>query len=194
MKLFILILLIIILPGLTLLSLKKVTGLKQTNEGKVLFFYGDKNYSYTFISPEDNLNSVVLKLKNILIKNSEVVKFSLLDKRMQPIRNIDINGSNIPDGDLVRFAFEPISNSKGKEYTIFLSSPKSTEEKSIGIHTDPENNPVLITYHQTTSKISLISKIYQDFILRVFADKIFISIWFLLLTLSIYITNKYLGK
>src|SRR3989338_126192 len=109
----IMLIIIIIIPAVTLLSLRKEIGLKQTEESKVLFFYGNQDYRFSFVSPKDNLNSVVVKLKNISIKNSKPVYFRLLDNQ-DIVKQIQINGSNIGDSSMVRFAFAAIKDSKDR--------------------------------------------------------------------------------
>lgn len=180
---------ILLIPAVILLNLQKEIGLKQENEGKVIFFYGHKDFKSSFVSPKANLKSIVLKLKNISIRNSKPVKFSLLDK-LDIIRQIDISGSNIPDGDIVRFTFEEIKNSKNKKYTIILSSPESTENEELGIHTDTLDNPVIITYHVPTSKLELILNVYKNFVIKIGIDKIFIAMWIILFSVICFLLKS----
>ena len=82
----VLLIIILIIPAVTLLNLRKEIGLKQTDEGKVLFFSGSDEFKFSFISPKKNLNSVVLKLKNITIRssvgrNSKPIYFKLLENQ-----------------------------------------------------------------------------------------------------------------
>lgn len=170
---------ILIIPTVTLLSLRKEIGLKQTNEGKVIFFSGNEEFKFSFISPKKNLNSVVLKLKNISIRNSKPVYFNLL-KDQETVRQIKINGSNIGDSDMVRFAFAEIKNSKNIKYTVVLNSPETEENEALGIHTDTFNYPVIITYHIPTSRLQLMSDVYKNFVDKILADKIFATTWLIL--------------
>lgn len=180
---------ILILPALTLLTLRKEIGLKQTNEGKVLFFYGNHNYLFSITSPKENLNSIVIKLKNISIRNTKPVYFNLLSNR-ETTRQIKINGSNIGDGEMVRFAFEEIKDSKNKIYTVVLNSPESEEKEALGIHTDTLDNPVIITYHIPTSRLHLILDIYKNIAERILEDKLFTVTWLILLGSIIFAINS----
>lgn len=175
----IILIIILILPAVTLLSLRKETGLKQTDEGKVLFFYGDQDFRFSFISPAQNLNSVVLKLKNISIRNSKPVYFNLLEDQ-ETVRQIQINGSNIGDSDMVRFAFAEIKNSRNKKYTVILNSPETEKNEALGIHTDTFNYPVIITYHIPSSRLQVIFNVYKGLANKILTDRIFIAIWLIL--------------
>lgn len=182
----VLLIFILLLPAMTLLTIRKEIGLKQTNEGKVLFFSGSGEFKFSFISPKDNLNSVVLKLKNISIRNSKPVYFYLLEDQERK-RQIKINGSNIGDSSMVRFAFADINDSKNKKYTVILNSPETKKDDELGIHTDFSNNPVILTYHTPSSRFQLILDTYKNLGRKIFADKIFILIWLIFLGLPTYI-------
>lgn len=175
----ILLIIILIIPAVTLLSLRKEIGLKQTDEGKVLFFYDDQYYHFNFISLKENLNSVVIKLKNISIRNSKPVYFNLLENQ-ETVKQIRINGSNIGDSSMIRFAFDEIKNSKKIKYTVIINSPETEKEEALGIHTDAANQPVIITYHTPSSRLQLISDVYRNFATKLLADKTFIAIWLIL--------------
>ncbi len=180
---------ILIIPAITLLNLRKEIGIKQTDEGKVLYFYGNQDYRFSFISPKENLNSVVIKLKNISIRNSKPLYFYLNDNQ-NTIRQIKINGSNIGDSSMVRFAFSEIEESKNKEYTVILSSPESDINNAIGIHTDVLNHPVITTYHIPSSKTQLIIKVYKNFADKILVDKIFIALWLALFGTMVFIIKS----
>jgi len=187
----ILLVLIIIIPAVTLLSLRKEIGLKQINEGKVIFFSGYDEFKFSFVSPKKNLDSVVLKLKNITIRssvgrNSKPIYFKLLENK-EVIREIQINGSNIIEDFDVRFTFPVIENSENKIFTVILNSPETKKNEELGINTDTLNNPVIITYHIPSSRLKLMSSVYENFATKILADKIFILIWLTSLSLLAYI-------
>lgn len=185
----ILLIIILIIPAITLLSLRKEIGLKQTTEGKVLFFYGSQDYRFSFVSLKENLNSIVLKLKNISIRNSKPVYFNLLQNH-KSVRQLQLNGSNIGDGDMVRFAFAEIKNSKNILYTVVLSSPETEKIQALGIHTDTSDNPVIITYHIPTSRLQLISDSYKNFVNKILSDKIFVITWLILFGSIVFIIKS----
>ena len=81
---------------------------------------------------------------------------------------------------MTRFAFTKIKDSKDRKYTIILSSPKTKKDEALGIHTDTLNHPVIVTYHIPTSRLQLISDVYKNFVDKILADKIFVTIWLIL--------------
>lgn len=185
---------ILILPALILLTLRKEVGLKQTSEGKVVFISGSEEFKFSFISPKKNLNSIVLKLKNITIRssvgrNSKPIYFKLL-KNQVVIRQVQINGANIIEDFDVRFTFPVIEDSENKTFTITLSSPETNKDEAFGINTDNSNNPIIITYHIPTSKLNLIFDAYKNFAERILADKPFIAIWLILLSFAVFIIRS----
>lgn len=184
-----LLVIILLLPAITLLSLRKEIGLSRTIEGHVLFFYGDHDYRFSFISPKENLNSVVLKLKNISIRNTKTVYFNLLENQ-KSLRQIVINGSNIGDSSMTRFAFTEIKDSKDKKYTVILSSPETKQNQALGIHTDLSDHPVIMTYHIPSSKFQLVFDTYKNFITKIFSDPIFIAAWFILLGITAFVLRS----
>lgn len=175
----ILLVIILIIPAVTLLNLRKEIGLKQTDEGKILFFYGGQDYRFSFISPKENLSSVVIKLKNISIRNSKPVNFNLLENG-KTVRQLQINGSNIEDSGMIRFAFKEIKDSKNKKYTVILNSPETEKSEALGIHTDTSSHPVIITYHIPSSRLQLIFNVYKNLVTKILADKIFNVTWLIL--------------
>lgn len=178
----ILIVIIILIPALALLIIRKETGLNQTSEGIFSYFSGEINYQASFISPKDNLSSLSLKIKNTSLENQKPVYFKL-STNTDTLRTVQINGSNIPNGydlpysDMVRFAFPVIKDSMNKKFFITLSSKESARNEEFGVFVDQNNNPVLITYHTPSSKLNQIVNIYSSLFNRVLADKFFIVIW-----------------
>ena len=152
--------------------------------GKVIFISGNEEFKFSFISPKKNLNSIVLKLKNITIRssvgrNTKPIYFKLLENQ-KIIRQIQISGSNIIEDFDVRFAFLAIEDSENKTFNVILSSPETSKNEEIGINTDTSNYPVIITYHIPTSRLHLILNVYKNFAEKIFVDKVFITIWLIL--------------
>lgn len=184
---------ILILPALTLLSLRKETGLKQTNARKVIFISENSVFKFSFVSPKRNLNSVVLKLKNVTIRssvgrNTKPIYFKLLENR-EIIRQVEISGSNIIEDSDIRFTFPTIENSEDKTYSVILSSPETNKSEEVGINADNSGYPFIITYHIPASKLHLISDVYTNFLQRIIIDKIFVSVWLILLGSFIFVVN-----
>ena len=173
---FSLIIVLLITPVFISLLLRKNIGINNQRENQVVEIYGDQTFSSSFTSLEDQLNSVVLKLKNTGIRNHELVNF-VLYLNQDKLREVQFSGSNIGDGVWTRLSFENIAGSRNKTFTFSLSSPSTTRENSIGIQTDENGKPALITYHKITSYPALIKQIYYQFFQRLLADKLFLLLW-----------------
>lgn len=162
----ILLIIILIMPAVSLLTLRKEIGLKQTTEGN-------------------------LRLKNITIRssverNSKPIYFNLSENQ-KTIRQVQINGSNIIEDFNVRFTFPVIKNSENKPFTVILSSPETSKNEELGINTDTLSSPVIITYHIPASKVQLIFGVYKNLAERILADKIFVITWLTLFTSIVFI-------
>lgn len=168
MRAFFLIILFLILlsPAIASLSIRKTVGLNNQAENHIEYFYKDKNYSFDFISPKPNLNSISLRLKNTSLRNTQPVEFRLYQAN-KLVRQINLNRSNIGNGTWVRMSFNEISNSKSKSFKFELLS-KSAEQDALAIHLNSRNEPAMITYHNISSRINLISEIYFGLFSKVF--------------------------
>lgn len=185
---FILLISILIIPAVTLLSLRKEIGLKQTEEYKKVFFHSKKDFRFSFISPKDRLNSIALKIWNLSLQKNKTIYFNLLSDQKN-IRHLTLNDNNLPIGQMVRFSFPEITNSKNKYYTLILSAPDTQQDDVLGVYTNASDYPVMTTYHTLTSKSQLILNTYQNLADKILTDKIFIMLWVILIS-SFVVINK----
>ncbi len=181
---------VLLLPFFISFSVKKTTGLNLTDASEKIYFYEDKMFKKTFISPKNNLNSVVLKLKNAALRNQEQVIFRMLEEG-KVIREEKINGYNIKDEDWVRFAFEVVPNSYQKEFEMELVSPNSKINNAIAVYINNSGIPGIITYHTLSSRKELILQIYSDLYKRLTQDGWFLIFWFVLLVFVYFITSLF---
>lgn len=186
---FILIILIFTIPAITLLNLRRETGLKQMGEYKKVFFHSKQDFFFSFISPKEKLNSVILKIWNLSIDNNKPIYFKLLSNQ-KTIRQLILNDANIINGDMVRFSFPEITDSKNKSFTVVLSAPDTKKDDVLGVYTDANNYPVIITYHTPSSKLKLILDVYKNFGIKLVSDRIFILMWLIMLGSTVLIIRK----
>lgn len=184
-----LLIIIILLPAITLLSLRKEVGLKQTDEYKKVFFHSKQDFIFSFISPKEKLNSVILKMWNLSIDKNKPIYFKLLSDQ-KTIRQLTLNDVNINNGDMVRFAFPEITDSKNKRFTLILSAPDTKKDDVLGVYTNTSGNPVITTYHTLSSRLLLITNSYENLSTKIFADRAFVAIWFLLFGSIIFVIKK----
>ena len=181
---FSLIFILLISPAITALALRRTIGVDDQKENQVLEIFEDNEFTSSFVSPKDHLTSVLLKLKNSEIRNSEPINFSLYSDS-EKIREVFFNGVNVGVGSWIRLSFGEITNSMNKTYHFSITSPSSTKENSIGIHTDEKGIPAIITYHKIDSYPTLVLGIYSQFFRKLLMDGPFFILWFSILFFSI---------
>lgn len=177
-SIFILILLFAF-PALLATQLKMIPAYDQPGYGDMgrLSIYGTHDFKQYFVSKDKNLVAVGTTIKNPNLKNKKEVHFKLFDKDNNLLRSVTLNGFNIGDGDFVKFVFDVIPDSIGKEYYFVLSSPGAGEEEIIELFlikpTDwiqkyiyseeiKEGGIPMVTFHKPDSSIEVISKIYRN--------------------------------
>ena len=149
---FITILIIVLLvAGLTLFS-RRVLDQSQDGQKNEIWIYQDHGVGFPVVPNNDGLNTIKVFIKNPYLRNKDPFEFSLLDKNENIVRKISINGSNIGDGELVRFQFDPIADSGENRYTIHLSAPITEISQSVGTTTAFE------AYYRPQNK----SKVFMD--------------------------------
>lgn len=175
---------ILILPAITLLGLRKEKGLQQTDTYTVTFFHRKKDFQFSFVSPKDNLNSIALKMWNLSLEKNKPIYFKLsLDQ--QTVRQLVVNDSNIINGDMVRFSFPEVVDSKGKYFTLTLNAPETQRDDVLGVYINSNNYPVINTFHKSTNQLQLILGVYWNLIKRIIIDKTFLFFYTGLFTTSI---------
>lgn len=169
---------IMILPGLELLSLRKITGIENRASNHVINFFKGHDFQQQFISPKNNLYSIEIKLKNSNMRNHDPVTFTLTSK--DTLQKLDLNGTNIRDSDWTRFTFEEISQSQNQSFTFTLSSPSSMDN-ALAIEINNQKQAAFVTHHRIPSRLNLITETYQQFLKKLMADKFFLVAWALLI-------------
>lgn len=170
-------------------------------EGESLYpIYGEKKIGQTFVSSKNNLNIIELNLKNPALRNQQPIYFRLIEtKTAQTLREIAISGLNIGDPSSIRFQFDPIQDSAGKNYRFYLNSPLSTEKDAIEVYYSPKDiyaegemivsdqkitgELCFTSYYYPGSKMAVIRETIRDFCFRFLSDRSFVFIYLTLLFL-----------
>jgi len=182
-------------------GIRKRIDIAQTS-GDVLYqIYEDRKIGQTFLANKDNLNIIILDLKNAALKNQQPIYFHLEEtKTARSLREIEISGLNVGDPSSVRLQFDPILDSAGKEYYFYLDSPTSTGEDAIEVYYSSQdlysegemmvNDKSIVgelrfvSYYYPGSKKNVIRETINDFTSRLLADKSFIIFYLFLLFLT----------
>lgn len=183
---------------LSAFGVRKRVDIAQTRGDSLYRLYGDKRVGQTFIVNEDNLNIIVLDLKNSALRNKEPIYFRLEEtKTATNLREIQINGRNVGDPSSIRFQFDPVSDSVGRSYYFYLESPTSTEEDAIEVYHSTQNlysegEMILdgqsavgelrfVSYYYPESKKAMIGETINDLTSRFLNDKSFVFFYLILL-------------
>jgi hypothetical protein len=179
---------LLVAPALLTLGIKEVPRQDQgplVNRQKL---YGNINFTQGFVASENGLSAIAITVRNFNLQNKKDIILNVVSEN-RVVRQAVVNGANIPDGALVKFKFDPISDSSGKKYSLTFSSPNSVSADAFEIYFDEANQLALVDYYRITSRTELIKNIYQSFVSRFVADKIF-AVFYLMLIMGLTI---YLG-
>jgi hypothetical protein len=190
---------------LSAFGVRKTIDVAQT-EGDLLFqIWGSKEVGQTFRARQNNLDIIILDLKNPALKNQQPIFFRLREVGAgQDLVEVKINGLNIGDPSSVRFQFSPIPDSAGKNYYFYLVSPASTEKEPIEVYYSPQNlypeGEMMVdgqkkeaelrftSFFHPGSKKKIAQEMIKDFLTRFWQDKgfliFYLGILFLLMILG----------
>lgn len=149
----------------------------------------DDRLEYSVVPENDFLNIVIIDFKNPGLANHGSFHFSILDPEGHEIRHLEFSGWNIGDPGSVRFQFEPIPNSSGRNFIILIKA-EPTEDPSIKIAVDKEGNLAFSTYYRTLSKKAVLSNLLSFWAKRVSNDIGFFSFWILTLGITIWLRKE----
>jgi len=187
-------LLVFITPVFLVFGIKYIPSGIQPSLGNTKKIYKDIVLSQSFISLQDNLGGIGVSIKNPNFANKKVAYFQLLDSEEKVIRSLNLNGQNIADGKFVKILFEPVADSKGREFIWTFSSPESVFEDALEIFLT-ENPPLwnlnsedvlsYVTLHKVTNPLEVLKIISSGWINNFFKDVPFFIVYTsILLSLS----------
>lgn len=191
---------IFVILFLSTFGIRKRVDIVQTRGDQLYRIWGDKKVGQTFVANKDNLNIIILDLKNPALGNQQSIYFRLIEiETGRTLREIEISGLNVGDPSSVRFQFEPIRDSAGKNYCFYLNSPLSTVKDAIEVYYSPKDiyagGEMIVSdqeitgelrftsYYYPGSKITAIRETVRDFFLRFLSDRSFVFIYLILLFL-----------
>lgn len=180
------ILIVFVVPFIAGLLIKMIPGADQPafdfNNKRGL--YGDLRVSQEFTSTDANLTAIGTSLGNPNLKNKKEIVFDLMDISGNLVREVKVNGANVPDGAFFRFVFDPVQDSKGVRYFFTISTPSAGPEELINVFfaeqkTDwigsgrynkeiNDNGLPIVTYFKPKSRMEVAKEIYLSWLGRVF--------------------------
>lgn len=188
---------VFILPGLLSLGIRYIPGSDQPSLDRSEKIFFGQNISQEFTSPKESLTGIGLSLKNPNLANKRDIILNLEDDKGSTISASVLNGAHIQDGKFVKFIFNPIVDSKNKNYRFVLSSPKSSAVDSLEVfytvskipnadkfmiaeRVSTESAISFVTFHKP-ERVVLLAEIYGGWIDRLIKDSGFFVIYILIL-------------
>lgn len=174
---------VFVLPGVLALGIKYIPYDIQPSLDKVKNIYGKYTVSQEFVSQEGQLTGIAMTIKNPNLKNKKDFFMDLYNDKGELQREVKFSGMNVEDGTYIKFLFDPIADSKGKNYLITLSNPSAGDEEVLGIYytqkvpswigtmkfdlEEQEGGISIVTFHKPQSKWGVIKTIYSGWLKRV---------------------------
>lgn len=189
--------LVFLLPGVFSLRIKYLPVSDQPSLDRTEKIYGEKVLKQKFISSENNLTAIGLSIKNPNLLNKDDIDLTLFEGDIV-VRSHKLNGANIEDGAFVKFIFDPLLDSKEKEYEFSLSAsgakdatalepfissnkPKNTGSLMIGEQEATGSSLSYVSFYKPEGKLLLMSEIYSAWFGRLTRDTAFFIIYLLIL-------------
>ncbi len=147
--------------------------------------------SFAYKPTYDNFNILIFTFKNPVSANQENFSLKILSEE-KVIREITFSGFNLGDTQDLKFQFDPILDSKGKEFKIEISA--QNYRNPIFINVDDKGIPSFKAYYRTTKKFFVLRNILSSWVNFVKSDLVFFSIWFLILILTSILGSRYAKK
>jgi len=181
-ELVFLLFLLLILPSI---FIRERPGIHQTSFENILPLDINHSYTQSFISDQDNLNSVSVNLKNPALKSRDMVYVEVQDVNKETLQELSITGQGIEDPSWLNFKFPLLNSKKGDTFLIKVTS-NAQNDNDLYIYGNNKNQNINF---KTTFATQNIKESFKDNLNRQvdnFNSKdIFYSVTYLLLILLI---------
>lgn len=95
----------------------------------------------TFVADYDNLDRIDVLFATYARQNTHEIIFHLRENSTyKDITTIKINANDIQDNVMHSFRFDPINDSKGKQYYFFIESPSSIDGNAVTVRIQKNSN------------------------------------------------------
>ncbi|HUV42548.1 MAG TPA: hypothetical protein VMY36_01435 [Patescibacteria group bacterium] len=197
---FLIVIFIFFLFLISVFIIKHRVDLAQTRGEELYQIYGQRQVGQTFVAGKNNLEMIIINLKNRSLRNQQPVYFYLQEANQpQNLRELKINGFNIGDPSTIKFQFEPIPDSAEKSYYFYLESPESNVNDAVEIvynkqdvyssgkmifsEEEKEADLRFIVNYYPGNKQALVKEIITDWLFRLQGDGVFVFNYLALLAL-----------
>lgn len=98
----------------------------------------ENEISQTFISPEDKINGINVKMGVVGNQNNKKIAYKLNDENGKTVASGEATLEKLKSGKFFYMRFDPVENCKGKEYTFVISVEECEPTEQIVIYATPE--------------------------------------------------------
>lgn len=162
---------------------------KEPNYAGTVRLVGEGKLEQTFVSKVDNLSGLAIKFKNPTLRSNDIVTTDLLYNG-ETLRTVSLSGVNFPDDGFVKIFFEPIFESKGKEFVVRIFFKNENPSNALEVVLTNENfyhdgelfidgersyfNLSFLQINKIFPKSMFFRQIFLDFVSKLGKDKGFI--------------------
>lgn len=129
---------------------------------------------YLFTPDHNNLNIVVLHLKNPGLENNDTYKFSIMSEGSTIISQY-FTGFNVGDPADLRFQFDSITDSADKNLILRLDS-QTKDDTPILVGVDDNGRLAFSSYYRTTNKFNGFVEIIKNLTFHIGKDPVFFGL------------------
>jgi hypothetical protein len=129
---------------------------QDTHDWHIAVAHGDQRVSQTFSSHYPGLTAIVLQPTDPLPPDGQPVTLRLKDEAGRERLTMTRPMRELRDGSKLRFAFEPLDDSEGKEYLIEIETQGEVPLKLVG------HSPNLYTEGELLGGGDLLFEVYYD--------------------------------
>ena len=126
--------------------------------------------SQTFVSPEDKINGINVKMGVVGNQNTKKIGYKLNDENGKTVASGEATLEKLKSGKFFYMGFDPVENCKGKEYTFVISVEECEPTEQIIIYATPEvdNQKVLKVNEDKVDSIMILRVVNHRFDLETF--------------------------
>lgn len=173
---------------LSLVGVRRRDDVIQSVHDREVPLFEHQSVQQTFHSTQDGLAVVNIFLKNPQLRNTSTILFTLQDGQGNTVRQLPINGRNVPDGETVRFQFAPIPSSANHTYTFVLTAPDTPENSNIGVGSSPHGDLTFTTQYRPQHPQALFVATWSQLLTRL------LSVRLLLVAISLFAITIFLFR
>lgn len=131
----------------------------------------DKEVRMEFVADKNNLGSIALKIGTYGRKNLTTMDVQILNEEKQLVVQKSINLMDIADNEYFKISFDSIVESRNKTFTVIISSPDATNEKSVAPYTYQRKGNTTHLYvdgEEQSSALAFRASYYNNFDITTF--------------------------